>query len=636
MPGVRSALVIATYAYDDQGLARLRAPEHDAQALASVLGDPRIGEFEVDTVLNATAHEVRLAVARFFKDHRPDDLLLLHVSCHGVKDDSGELYFAAADTQLELLEATGVSASFVNQAMSRSRAGRIVLLLDCCYAGAFTRGMVPRAAGPVDVNERLGGRGRAVMTASSALQYAFEGTSLADGGGEDPGPSVFTSALVRGLATGEADRDLDGIITFDELYAYVHDEVTHANPHQTPKKWTFDVDGDLQIAQRVAPPASATRIAAPGEEPGASGPSVAGVGWPAAADPVTDAAAAPTPGLAAGAGYERPVAPERTQRPVDRRRVLWWVAGAAAAVIAVVLGFALWPDGDGSPGAPTTGDLAGETEHPTLAVSEAVLTREDGGQHGLVAVDLDSGTTRLVLSDTRVTWPTVSHDREWLLYLRDGTAGYGVPHLVRADGSEDAPLLPFWPDSDACPFSSRPAFSHDGGLVAIVCVGDDGRSLGLFVFDWEDLFALVESSEVVAGDVTWTGDREIVFARSGARGDSLWVVAPDGSREPEQLTTGEDGWDSSPDWSHEGVLFVRSSQPGTGEGDAWLLTPERRLTRLTSRGDVSSPTWAPGGEVFAYLAPDEDGSTTLWRQRLRDDPEAALTGDLGPPAWGGR
>ena len=38
---------------------------------------------------------LRRKVATFFADRGCDDLLLLHVSCDGLKDDSGQLYFAA-------------------------------------------------------------------------------------------------------------------------------------------------------------------------------------------------------------------------------------------------------------------------------------------------------------------------------------------------------------------------------------------------------------------------------------------------------------------------------------------------------------------------------------------------------------
>jgi hypothetical protein len=251
MDDTRSALIVASDDYTDPGLRRLRAPATDAEALAGVLRNPQIGGFDVRTLLNEPAHEVNLAVEEFFADRRPDDLLLLHFSCHGVKDEGGELFFATANTRLRRLGATAVAAEFVNRRMSRSRSRRVVLLLDCCYAGAFERGMTARAGSGVAIEEQFGGRGRAVITASSAMEYAFEGDELADT--REQAPSVFTSALVEGLETGEADRDQDGMVALDELYDYIHDKVQAATPNQTPGKWTFGVQGDLYIARRARP-----------------------------------------------------------------------------------------------------------------------------------------------------------------------------------------------------------------------------------------------------------------------------------------------------------------------------------------------------------------------------------------------
>jgi hypothetical protein len=249
--GRRSALIVASDVYLDPGLSELRAPTADAEALAAVLGDPAIGGFEVRTLLNEPAHVVNEAVEDFLTDRSPDDLLLLHFSCHGIKDQGGELYFAMTNTKLRLLGATAVAADFVNRRMTQSRSQRIVLFLDCCYAGAFDRGMRARAGKAMDLEERFSGRGRAVITASGAVEYAFEGGALTESG--DPAPSVFTTAMVRGLTTGEADRDQDGYVDLDELYDYVYDAVRDVTPHQTPGKWTFGVQGDLVIARRGGP-----------------------------------------------------------------------------------------------------------------------------------------------------------------------------------------------------------------------------------------------------------------------------------------------------------------------------------------------------------------------------------------------
>jgi hypothetical protein len=254
----RSALIVASDQYTDPRLRRLRAPASDARALAAVLQDPGIGGFEVRTLLNEPAHVVTLAVEEFFADRRAGDLLLVHFSGHGIKDEDGELYFAAANTVLGRLGATAVAAEFVGRRMNRSRSRRVVLLLDCCYAGAFERGLVARAGVEIGIEQQFGGRGRAVITASSAMEYAFEAGELADP--REVAPSVFTSALVEGLETGEADQDQDGLVGLDELYDYVYDKVRAATPNQTPGKWVFGVEGDLYIARRARPVATPARL----------------------------------------------------------------------------------------------------------------------------------------------------------------------------------------------------------------------------------------------------------------------------------------------------------------------------------------------------------------------------------------
>ncbi|MEU1854090.1 caspase family protein [Streptomyces sp. NPDC019990] len=252
MTDSRHALIIANDRYADQGLRKLRAPAQDATALAGVLHDAQIGDFEVEVVSNASADTMRRHIQRFFNDRRRDDTLLLHFSCHGLKSESGELYFAASDTEPRLLDATAIPAQFVRGCMARTKAGRTVLFLDCCYGGAFSRGSSSvRAAGDVNVLESftterpVSGRGWAVITASDSMEYAFEGDELAENAA--PRPSVFTHAVVQGLGTGEADLDADGEVSLDDLYDYVYEQVREQNPHQNPKK-TVEMRGEFHLA----------------------------------------------------------------------------------------------------------------------------------------------------------------------------------------------------------------------------------------------------------------------------------------------------------------------------------------------------------------------------------------------------
>jgi uncharacterized caspase-like protein len=251
--GRRLALVVANDEYDDPGLSRLNAPAQDADALADVLGDAGIGGFDVEVLHNASAQTVRTAVEDLFADRSFDDLLVLHFSCHGVKNAEGELFLAMRDTRPNRLASTGVAAGFVSGQMATSRAQRIALFLDCCYGGAFPRGMVVRSSGEAEVGaaftrqDEVGeGRGRVVVTSSNAMQYAFEGGELAS---LEQQPSVFTGAVVGALSSGEADRDGDGWVGVGELFNYVSDQVRRVAPEQTPQMWTFGQQGDILVAR---------------------------------------------------------------------------------------------------------------------------------------------------------------------------------------------------------------------------------------------------------------------------------------------------------------------------------------------------------------------------------------------------
>ncbi len=253
LSAVRSALVIANKQFDDPALTQLRAPGHDADALARVLGNASIGGFDVELLTDADERTVRRRIAEFFAERGHDDVLLLHFSGHGVKDARGRLFLTARDTRLSLLGATGIPASFVNDQMAETQSKRVVLILDCCYSGAFARGTAVRGDDSVHVADEFGaGNGRIVLTASSATEYAFEGTELTR---SDAAPSAFTGALVGGLETGAADLDGDGEISIDELYEYTYRTVRASTPGQAPMKWSFGVEGSLVIARSVRPAA---------------------------------------------------------------------------------------------------------------------------------------------------------------------------------------------------------------------------------------------------------------------------------------------------------------------------------------------------------------------------------------------
>jgi sugar lactone lactonase YvrE/uncharacterized caspase-like protein len=362
MASSRRALVVATGHYDDPDLRRLRSPAQDAPGLTEVLSDPAIGGYEVAQVIDQPHYRVTAAMEDFFADSRLDDLLLVHLSCHGVKDDDGRLYFAATDTRRRRLASSAVSAVYLNDLMDRCRARSIVVLLDCCYSGAFVAGA--KGDDGVHLKERLAGHGRAVLTASNAIEYAWEGDELS-GQAE---ASLFTAAIVDGLTTGDADRDRDGAVSIEDLHKHVYESVREAKRAQTPLLWTFGVAGTLHIAQNPHP--SAPQPEAPPRETPATGEgepgelSPAGQGRPQA----TASAALPEASRRRGRKFPRP----------RRRGVVAAALGLSVVLVAVAVILSLRDGGD-SPDAVAGGGEVTEAAGGWLPEAPVGIAVDDEG-----------------------------------------------------------------------------------------------------------------------------------------------------------------------------------------------------------------------------------------------------------------
>ncbi len=242
------ALVIGNTEYADPGLAQLTAPGRDAEDFARVL---RVDEFcgfdDVRVLLNKPSSAIIEAIDEFFDEKKPDDLLVLYFSGHGVRDEIGALYLAVQNTNRFRLRSTAVKSDFIREAMDQSRSKRQVLILDCCNSGAFSQGT--KAATGMSIGTATafeGGYGRVILTASDSTQFAWEGDKVI---GETDN-SLFTHYLVEGLE-GEADLDGDGRITVDELYDYAYEKVKHATPKQTPSKFSSKQQGEIILRQNM-------------------------------------------------------------------------------------------------------------------------------------------------------------------------------------------------------------------------------------------------------------------------------------------------------------------------------------------------------------------------------------------------
>ncbi|MBE9038903.1 caspase, EACC1-associated type [aff. Roholtiella sp. LEGE 12411] len=227
------ALLIGISDYEP-GLNPLPASVKDMQAIAKVLQHPEMGGFaetDIQKLENPDPQKMQEAIETLFSDRRKDDLVVLYFSGHGIKDESGKLHLATRLTrknpQGRLIKSTTVPASFVHNIMSDSRCKRQVVILDCCFSGAFAEGWSAKDDGSLDIRAELGGEGRVVLTSSTATEYSFQqqGSNL----------SIYTRYLIEGIETGAADLDNDGAVSVDELHEYAKKKVQEAAPAMQPE-----------------------------------------------------------------------------------------------------------------------------------------------------------------------------------------------------------------------------------------------------------------------------------------------------------------------------------------------------------------------------------------------------------------
>lgn len=245
------ALLVGVSEYQ-LGLTPLPKARQDIDAMQRALQDHQTDGFDqIKVLLDPDPQTMRVEIETLFAGRSRDDLVLLFFSGHGIKDDQGKLYFATRDTRKTpagtLIRATALEAGFVHELMSNSRCRHQVVILDCCFSGAFAAGMEAKDSGVVDIAGQLGGEGRVVLTSSTATQYSFEEQS-AD-------LSIYTRYIVEGLETGAADLNHDGWIEVEELHDYAKGKVQETAPAMKPEIYAVKEGYKIRLARaRVGDP----------------------------------------------------------------------------------------------------------------------------------------------------------------------------------------------------------------------------------------------------------------------------------------------------------------------------------------------------------------------------------------------
>lgn len=203
----------------------------DAKAIAATLGDPRrcaipTENIQVLTDMGATRSGILSALEEIAGRSRPEDAVTIYYSGHGGKMQSGRRFLVPHDRKW-------LYGDDFTDLLTAIPARRLLLLLDCCYAGGIHAGSgakdpelksVPVPLDVLRLRLREGG-GTVVLSSSQENEESLTGNPY----------SIFTEFLIRGLCGGGAARE-DGYVRVGDLAMYLAQWVPRkTNDRQHPQ-----------------------------------------------------------------------------------------------------------------------------------------------------------------------------------------------------------------------------------------------------------------------------------------------------------------------------------------------------------------------------------------------------------------
>ncbi len=234
LPAAPATLVAAVAS--DQGLLSdlpLHYAESDARDVLSALSELNPGA-ESTLILEATPGDLRTLLARFEREVRPEDTVILFLSSHG---DGRGAHLSGEVLAWDELERRLAALP-----------GRVVLsFVDACQSGVLVgeKGFLRGPPLPLEVR-RPSAAGHVLITSSGATELSHESALL--------GGSPFAKHLVSGLR-GAADRDGDGAITMSELYQHLYERTIASTlsaplgPQRPRQKIELSGAGSVVIAE---------------------------------------------------------------------------------------------------------------------------------------------------------------------------------------------------------------------------------------------------------------------------------------------------------------------------------------------------------------------------------------------------
>ncbi len=261
--GRSHAVVIGVDAY--RSLPRLKGAVRDARSVAAAL---RQRGFSVEELINrkATASSIRAVLG----DRMPariaaNDRVLVFFAGHGVStgEEGSEMgYLMPVEGDRRSPRATGVAMSELQSWFAGYRAKHVMFVADACYSGLAlsTRSVGLPPGAEAYLREVTSRPVRMAMVAGRADEEAHEWR----------GQGLFTRFFLEAMS-GAADANGDGLVTGDELTAYVKPQVattarSQLGASQHPQTGRSGA-GEFVFLSQAGPAPSAPAAPAPAPAP---------------------------------------------------------------------------------------------------------------------------------------------------------------------------------------------------------------------------------------------------------------------------------------------------------------------------------------------------------------------------------